>query len=150
MTIKNEFITLIKTLERKINLDVISDVYFPEFRPKEMRERFSNFGAIQLKDESIGIVFIGLSHKVRKEVSNIKTNNLIGVNPIDLAKKFNSARELEKTLALGAINAISQSIFKQANYQFDFVSDSLGLLNLSEDDKVGMVGYFPPLVKKIE
>ncbi|MFO7797336.1 MAG: Rossmann-like domain-containing protein [Promethearchaeati archaeon] len=150
MVIKNEFVKIVVNIEEKIDLDLISDAFFPKFLPTDMRRKFSNFGAIKLEDGSIGIVFIGLSQKIRKKVSNININTLIGINPVDLAKKFDSARELERTLALGAINAISQSIFKKVNYEFDFVSDSLGLLNLNDDDKVGMVGYFPPLVKKIE
>jgi len=150
MGIKYEFIKLIEKIEEKIDLDLISDSYFPKFFPKDIRGKFSNFGAIKLEDGSVGIVFIGLSHNVRKKVSNIKTKSLMGGNPVDLAKKFDSSKEVEKVLALGAINAISQSIFKKVNYQFDFVTDSLGLLNLSDDDKVGMVGYFPPLVKRIE
>lgn len=72
------------------------------------------------------------------------------MNPIDLAKEFKSSNNFQKTLGLGAINAISQHVFRKSNFSFDFTTDSFGLLDLTRADKLGMVGFFPPLVKKIE
>ena len=67
-----------------------------------------------------------------------------------MARDFNSQDEFKKSLGLGVINAISQYIFQQAGLSLDFTTDSLGLLDLQSGDIAGMVGFFPPLVKKIE
>jgi len=150
MSVKNDFINLVERFGKKVQFSLINDAFFPKYQSITEKITFNNFGAIKLEDNSIGIVYIALSQKVRKTASKFDISNIINMNPLDVAKEFNSSDLFSRTLALGAINAISQSLFARSNFSFDFVNDSLGLLNLNKNDKVGMVGYFPPLVKKIE
>jgi uncharacterized protein (DUF4213/DUF364 family) len=67
-----------------------------------------------------------------------------------LAQMFESKDLFSKSLGLGGINAISQFLLKRSDFYFEDASDSLGLLEIDKDDIVGMVGFFPPLVKHIE
>lgn len=150
MSIKSDFIDLLELIEKKIIFDIIEEAFFPKNNSTENRITFNNFGAIKLEDGSIGIIYISLSQNIREKASKFDVNEIIGKNPLILAKQFDSSDLFRRTLALGAINAISQSLFTRANFPFDFVTDSLGLLDLNGKDKVDMVGYFPPLVKKIE
>ncbi|MBD3214212.1 MAG: hypothetical protein GF311_16500 [Candidatus Lokiarchaeota archaeon] len=150
MSVKNVFIDIIKKIEKRIGFDKIKDAFFPSNNDNYQDIRFDNFGAIQLADESIGIVYIALSEDLREKAAHFDVNEIIGKNPIEIANNFTKSNLFRRSLALGAINAISQSFFKKVNFQYDFVTNSLGLLDLVENDTVGMVGYFPPLVKKIE
>ena len=51
---------------------------------------------------------------------------------------------------MGCINAISQFYFRTVDFDFDFTTDSLGLLKIKSTDMIGMVGFFPSLVKLLE
>jgi len=53
-------------------------------------------------------------------------------------------------ISLAAINAICQHVMRKTNLAVDYATDSLGLLSVSEEDRVGMVGLFFGLVKTIK
>jgi uncharacterized protein (DUF4213/DUF364 family) len=151
MSISSNFIELVEHLSDTIEIPLIESVFFPKkSRANHIKSRKDNFGAIKLADGSIGIVFIALSPGVREKGAEIKPNEYYMTHPVELAKNFGSSDLFERTLGLGAINAISQFVFRKSDFQFDFTTDSLGLLQLNNDDKIGMVGFFPPLVKQIE
>ncbi len=151
MSISSDFLKIIEQISENITIPFIQDIYLPSTTSlKNANSKLSNFGAIRLEDGAIGIFFVSLSPEIKKIGENVDLSQFIGMNPIILAKKFGSLDVFEKTIGLGAINAISQYIFKRSNILFDFTSDPLGLLNLNEHDKPGMVGFFPPLVKLIQ
>ena len=50
---------------------------------------------------------------------------------------------------MASINAICQHVMKETNCPVDSVTDSLGLLAVSEGDRIGMVGLFSGLINKI-
>lgn len=151
MSIIKEFINAIDFISEKISIPLIKTVYFPRNEIKIPHgPRKSNFGAMQLEDGSIGIIYINLSNNVRKKGAIIDPIEFKGTDPTVIAQKFASSDEFERTVGLGAINAISQHLFKKSNFSFDLTTDSLGLLDLNTEDVVGMVGFFPPLVRVIE
>jgi len=150
MSIIEDYIQLTNILEKTLEFPKIKQVFFPSMKVDFGNQKSNNFGAVRLQDDSIGIIFIGLTHNTKEKALNFKTETLKGTSPSHLAKEIESKDLFRKTLAFGAINAISQSFLKKINYAFDFTTDSLGLLNLNKEDKVGMVGFFPPLVKRIE
>ena len=53
-------------------------------------------------------------------------------------------------ISLAAINAICQHVIRATGFPVDNATDSLGLVTVSPEDKIGMVGLFSGLVKKIE
>lgn len=151
MSVASDFIKIIDQVSEKIEIPIIKNIYIPRCTSeKYVNSKGSNFGAIMLEDHSIGVFYVSLSPEFKKLGQNTDINNFIGIDPVILAKEFGTSDIFNKTLAMGAINAISQHIFIISGYKFDFTTDSLGLLNLNQDDKPGMVGFFPPLVKLIE
>jgi uncharacterized protein (DUF4213/DUF364 family) len=151
MSLMSDFIRIMRTIDDAIEIPRIKEVFFPKKlqNSNSKIQRASNFGAIRLEDGSIGIIFINLSEKVRRRAASYDSRSLIGRNPLDVVENF-SEDLFKRMLSLGAINAISQYIFKASGFNLDFTTNSLGLLDLNAEDKVGMVGFFPPLVKKIE
>ena len=151
MTITSDYLEIIQKISKKIILPSIQDVFFPKINTKkEFTSKKTNFGAIRLTDGSIGVVYLGLSPEVKELGSNMDKSEFVNKNPIDLAQKFGSSNNFEKTLGLGAINAISQYIFKHSNFPFDITTDSLGLLNITPGDCPGMVGFFQPLISHLK
>ncbi|MFZ1909755.1 MAG: DUF364 domain-containing protein, partial [Burkholderiales bacterium] len=50
---------------------------------------------------------------------------------------------------LAAINAVTQHVFRRAGYEPDLAANSIGSLQLKPGDRVGMIGFFPPLVPRV-
>lgn len=150
MSTITEFTELFNSIEERIKNCKIKEVIFPKKGGSDPNQRYNNFGAIRLEDNSVGIVYLGLSEETKKKAQEYNTTVLEGKNPFDLIKEINSNDLFKKILGFGALNAISQFIFNTVGYKFDFTTDSMGLLNLHEGDFVGMVGFFPPLIKRIK
>ncbi|MEJ2250865.1 MAG: DUF364 domain-containing protein [Candidatus Lokiarchaeota archaeon] len=149
MSIAQDFVKIIEKIEDRIKIPLIKEIFVPN--PSSLHEGGKhNFGAFILEDNTIGLVFLSLNKSIEQIGKKLNLNEYIGQDPIIIAKNFISANEFKKTLALGAINSICQFIFKKVNFEFDYTTDSMGLLNLSKGDKIGMVGFFPPLVRQIE
>ncbi|MFX1397581.1 MAG: Rossmann-like domain-containing protein [Promethearchaeota archaeon] len=149
MTTTTEFMDISKQVSDKIKIPSISDVFIPHAKGNRTIKKASNFGAIFLEDGSVGVMYLNLEKSIKKTLERLNLNELRGENPITLSQKFTSEDMAEKALGLGAINAISQYIFKKSKFKLDYTSDSVGLLNLNSRDVVGMVGFFPPLVTEI-
>ena len=151
MSITSDYLEIIQKISKKITLPSIQDVFFPKITTKkELTSKKSNFGAIRLTDGSIGLVYLGLSPEIKELGAKLDKSEFTNKNPIDLAQNFGSSNNFEKTLGLGAINAISQYIFRHSNFPFDIATDSLGLLNISQGDTPGMVGFFQPLIIRLK
>jgi len=150
MKIADDFVNIIEHVSKEIELPNISEILIPESFLNNGDFKKSNFGAIKLSDGTIGLIYLSLDPNFIQYAKNTDLLKFKGMNSYDLARNFKSSEVFLKTLGLGTINAISQHIFKRSNYKFDFTTDSLGLLNLNENDCVGMVGFFPPLVEQIE
>ncbi|NHJ25663.1 MAG: hypothetical protein EAX89_13850 [Candidatus Lokiarchaeota archaeon] len=147
MPISLEFINIIEDISNVVDLPLIKEIVTPQNRENAKK---SNFSAIILEDNSVGLIYINLSSKIKNKFKNEEFTYLKGSEPLSIIKFFNSKDLFERSLSLGVINAVSQFIFKKTNFLFDFTSDSLGLLDIKSSDIIGMVGFFPPLVKLIE
>ncbi len=147
MPISLEFINIIEDISNVVDLPLIKEIVTPQNRENAKK---SNFSAIILEDNSVGLIYINLSSKIKTKFKNEEFTYLKGSEPLSIIKLFNSKDLFERSLSLGVINAVSQFIFKKTNFLFDFTSDSLGLLDIKSSDIIGMVGFFPPLVKLIE
>ncbi|MBN1801356.1 MAG: hypothetical protein JW891_07610 [Candidatus Lokiarchaeota archaeon] len=149
MTITKEFIYMTKKVNEKVEIPLISSAFFPAVNASIKENKTSNFGAIVLEDGSVGLMYLNLEKRVKKILSKLDLSELKGKVPYEIAMRFSSDDLVERALGLGAINAISQWVFRKACFSFDFTEDSLGLPDLRPNDVVGMVGLFPPLVRKI-
>ena len=147
MSISTNFIEIIEKISKRISIPPVRDIIIPKVNRTSNK---SNFAVVILEDNTSGIFFINLSTKVKEIFQNLNSKVYKGLDPLKLARKFQSKKIFEKSLGLGAINAISQFLFNMANYSFRYVDDSLGLLRIQKSDIIGMVGLFPSLVRTIE
>jgi uncharacterized protein (DUF4213/DUF364 family) len=147
MSISSDFIKIINEVSNSVDLPLIKEIITPQNNESTKK---SNFSAIILEDNTIGLIYINLSPIIKNKFRVEDFTQFNGAKLISVVNFFGSNDLFEKSLALGGVNAISQFIFNKANFSFDFTSDSLGLLNIKNSDIIGMVGFFPPLVKLIE
>jgi hypothetical protein len=66
----------------------------------------------------------------------------------DLAQGLVAGDAGERSVALAAVNALSRHLLDRAAFTPDFATNSMGSLALGPGDRLGMVGFFPPLVRR--
>jgi uncharacterized protein (DUF4213/DUF364 family) len=147
LNISHNFLQLAETIAEQIDLPNIQQVYIPGMTNDPGCKH--KFGAVVLEDGSVGVMYILMDETLPQLQQYVESLQCQGSNPMLLARFFTSTDPVKITLALGALNAIGQYILKNSGYQLDYTTDSLALFHPQSNDAIGMVGYFPPLVKSI-
>jgi uncharacterized protein len=106
------------------------------------------FCALRLADGSVGAAFVLLGD-TRARLQRRAPGELVGRPAQEVARLFAGDDPVERALGLAAVNAVTQHVFRRAGYEPDLAADSLGSLQLKPGDRVGMIGYFPPLVPRV-
>jgi uncharacterized protein (DUF4213/DUF364 family) len=148
MSLKNEFRKMITRLAAKFTLPPIEDIFFPPFH-KGGQPTDAQFMAISLAGGATGISFVLLPDEKMEEYTSLQRTDFVGKDPQTFALEFGGADPLLEMLGMASINAICQHVMKETNYAIDSATDSLGLLSISKGDRIGMVGLFSRLIKKI-
>src|SRR5919198_6749308 len=123
----------------------ITRVFVPgeDLRP----DHHGSFCAVQLADGSTGLCYVLLGD-TRDRLRSLDAATWVGRDALELAKAFARGDAAARTVGLAAVNALTRHLFQHAGFQPDFASSSLGSLTLGSGDRLGMVGFFPPLVRR--
>ena len=149
MRLKDEFKNMITKLTTKFTIPPIANIFFPPFY-KGGQPKDAQFMAISLEGGAAGISFVLLPDDQMEKYSALHPSDFIKKNPRTFALEFGKDDPLKEMISLAAINAICQHVMREIDYSVDSATDSLGLLSVSEGDRIGMVGLFYGLVKTIE
>ena len=149
MSLKDEFRKMVTELRAKFTIPPIANIFFPPFY-KGDQPKDAQFMAISLKGGATGISFVLLTDEKMEEYTALQPQNFIGKDPGVFALEFGNDDHIKEMISLAAINAICQHVMRETNFPVDYATDSLGLLSVSAGDRVGMVGLFSGLIKKIK
>ncbi len=149
MRLKDEFRSMAGNLASGFSIPEISKTFFPPFY-KGGQPKDAEFMALALEGGAVGVSYVLLPDEKMEEYLSLKSSSFSGKDPVEFAIEFGHDDPIKNMLSLAALNAVCQHVIKQNKFPLDFATDSLGLLSVSEGDKVGMVGFFPPLIKTIE
>ena len=147
--LQSEYLELIDKIAQSTNIPPITDIYIPGANKGDISAQKNTFGALVIGNKHVGMMYLNLNQDAFAGI-DINLKDYIGKSPVEVAQGFSSTNEIEKTIALGAINAISQYVLEKSNYSFEKSKDSFGEINLTPEDKIGMVGFFPPLIKQLK
>ncbi len=112
--------------------------------------RDAAFCAIELQDGSFGLSYLLLGDALRALVAaGGDAQPLMDRCPLDMARRFATHAGLERALALACINALTDSVWRQVGFTPRAAANSLGDVRLSGGDHLGMIGFFPPLVRQV-
>ena len=140
---------MISKLTEKYSIPPIANIFFPPFhrggQPKE-----AEFMALSLAGGATGISYVLLPDEKEKEYSTLQPSAFVGQDPRGFALEFGNENPVKEMISLAAINAICQHVMRDTNFPLNSAADSLGLLAISAEDKLGMVGLFFPLIKYIK
>jgi hypothetical protein len=112
------------------------------------KERDGEFGAIELADGSLGLSYVLLNDTLA-QLTGSKHNGLIGQNPVQIARWWLTEAGTQGTIGFAALNAVSRHLMDQRGFAPPDARDSIADLDPQPGDHIGMVGYFPPLIKRV-
>jgi len=107
------------------------------------------FGALELDDGSLGLSYVLLDGTLAALASGAVGTGLIGADALAVAQGWAQGRGAERTLGFAAVNALTRHLFDRAGFAPPDAADSIGGLAPRAGEHIGMVGYFPPLVKQV-
>jgi uncharacterized protein (DUF4213/DUF364 family) len=145
----DDFRNMSRNLAAAVSIPDIAEVFLPPLF-KGGQPQDSEFMAVRLSDDSIGISYVLLPEKCAQAYTKLRSDQLSTRSPADLAACFGSPDPLEHMLAMAALNAMCSHVMRSEDIMLDTATDSLGLLNIQSGDHIGMVGFFTPLIKRIE
>jgi uncharacterized protein len=121
-------------------------------RPGEPGEHDAEFCAIELDDGAFGLSYIllgdTLDHMLARHGSR-RSEAFSGADPMVLAQRLANGDAVERAVALAAINALTDSVWRRIGYTPPTAGNSLGDVVLGPQDHLGMIGFFPPLVRRV-
>ena len=120
-------------------------------RPATAGELDAEFCAIELDDGAFGLSYVLLGDTL---ASLVRAHGqgalpLAGADPLALAQRLQGGTEVERAIALAAINALTDSVWRRVGYEPPHAGNSLGDVDLGPQDHLGMIGFFPPLVQRV-
>ncbi len=110
-------------------------------------ERHGSFCAVTLADGSTGLAWILLGD-TRERLQAIDAVALSRRPAPALAEGLGGPDPALRAVGLAALNALTRHLLDAVGFRPDFAANSMGSLGLGPGDRLGMIGYFPPLVQR--
>jgi uncharacterized protein len=107
------------------------------------------FGALELDDGSLGLSYVLLDDSLAALARGDGTQGLVGEDAFTVAQWWRDREGAERTLGFAAVNALSRHLFNRMGFVPPAARDSIAGLDPQPGEHVGMVGFFPPLVKQV-
>lgn len=118
--------------------------------PSPSPDRDSEFGIVVLEDSAAGLYYAWMGDEQKGMNERYQVEDFIGRAPLELVQLYRSEHEADRSLGMAALNAISQSVFRQAGTKLPDAGSSMGELDAKAGDHIGMVGFFPSLVRRLQ
>ena len=107
------------------------------------------FGALELDDGSLGLSYVLLDGALEALVAGTHGDRLLGADALEVARWWATGDGVRRTVGFAAVNALTRHLFDRAGYAPPDATDSIGGLDPQPGEQIGMVGFFPPLVKQV-
>ncbi len=145
MTLRHDYQKLIERVAAAVPLPPVESVLLPPIAPPP--EKKDEFGFVVLADGSVGPFYLCLDDTYQRLRQRLAVDPVAALAPAPLAAELGGQDVAASALALGAYNAISQYLMGQSG--FDPAAGGKGSDSLHSARRIGMVGYFPPLVERM-
>lgn len=107
------------------------------------------FGALELDDGSLGLSYVLLDGALDALVAGAHGERLLGADALEVAHWWAAGDGVRRTVGFAAVNALTRHVFDRVGYAPPDAVDSIGGLDPQPGEHIGMVGFFPPLVKQV-
>ncbi|MFC1669780.1 Rossmann-like domain-containing protein [Spirochaetota bacterium] len=149
MNVMHELRDMAEKLASVTDIPPIKDIIFPQYyedgQPVECE-----FMVMLLHGGTAGVSYVLIDREHAKPYGELKPEDFIGTTPEKHLLMFGSDDLVKNMIGLAAVNSICQHIMHLSVEKLDLATDSLGLMDIQKGDRVGMVGFFRPLIKYID
>lgn len=146
MSIMTEMRDMALGLAARFVIPKVAGIVFPPFfqggQPKDCE-----FMAMALEGGAGGISYVLIPDERAADYRALMPEMFVGSRPELYVEDFGGSDSVRNMLGLAAINAICQQVMRLTGNAPGSATDSLGLMRIGAGDRVGMVGFFPPLLK---
>jgi uncharacterized protein (DUF4213/DUF364 family) len=146
MRVMIELRSLALGLADRFSIPPIAGVVFPPLHSGG-QPGDAEFMAMALDSGAGGLSYLMLPADRTAAYQALDPKTFVGSRPEQYAEAFGCDDPLANMLGLAAINAICQEVMRTSGRVPDAAPDSIGLMDIADGDRVGMVGLFPPLLK---
>ena len=146
MSLGNDLLSAVERVAARMPLPRIARVYVPEPRPAAHRD--AEFGLVALTDGSAGLYYAWLGATQAGMAARYPAADFVGLDPRALARRYAGGEDAERSLALAALGAVTACVHAHAGYVPPPAEDSMAGIRLEAGLHLGMVGNFPPLVRR--
>lgn len=146
MGIGAELLAAVERMGTMFTLPPVAEVYVPDALPAAHRD--VEFGLVALADGSAGVYYAWLGASQAGMAQRYAAEEFIGVSPLALARRLARDDDAERSLALATLGALTAHLHRRAGYAPPTALDSAAGIELVRGGHLGMVGYFPPLVRR--
>jgi len=147
MSIAADYLAIIDKVASAVRLPVIREIHVASVSSQSGKS--SKFGAMILENDTVGLTFVDLDAARHDLLPILESKTYIGCSPAEVAVLYAGDPGWQRALGMAAINAISQCVLTGSGCLLPDSDNTMGLLQPEQDDHIGMVGYFPPLVAMI-
>ena len=105
------------------------------------------FGALELEDGSLGLSYVLLDDTLATLADAGAA--VVGADALEVAAWWADGEGARAALGFAAANALSRQLFDEAGFVPPRATDSIGGIDPQAGEHIGMVGFFPPLVKRV-
>lgn len=107
------------------------------------------FCALELEDGSIGLSYVLLDDTLERLLDGADSFGLAGADALALARRYVDDSGIWKTLGFAAANALTRCLYDRAGFRPADSADSIGHLQPQPGERIGMIGMFTPLLRRI-
>lgn len=122
-------------------------LYLPPQQQSSAKD--AEFCALELEDGSIGFSYARINAAERLLRARAAAAQFAGMDALTLARGYGEADPAARALGFAAINALSQRLFSRANWTPLAAGDSLGEIEPKSGEHIGMIGFFQPLIPRV-
>jgi uncharacterized protein len=107
------------------------------------------FGALELDDGTIGLSYVLLDDSLAVLAGGPHAQRLVGADALEVATGWRDGDGAARTVGFAAVNALSRRVLDIDGFVPPDAPDSIGGLDPQPGEHIGMVGFFPPLVRQV-
>ncbi|AWI76594.1 hypothetical protein CEW83_16390 [Parazoarcus communis] len=143
----DDYLAQLERFAARSPLPRIRALHLPPAQPNN--DGRGEFCAIELDDGSLGLSYVLLDDTLAHLHAHPTRTALTGTDALDLARRYASGSGIDKTLGFAAANALTRCLYDRAGFRPDDSTDSIGSLQPTPGEAIGMIGLFKPLLGRI-
>ncbi|MCP4003591.1 MAG: hypothetical protein GY725_05295 [bacterium] len=148
MSIQTELRDMALALASTEQIPDIEEIAFPPLFD-ERQPADCEFMALALEGGAVGLSYVAIPEEAGDPYRALQPSDFVATHPGELVADFGCGDPVRDMIAMAALNAICQHVMRLRGLALEDSADSLGLMRLRDGDKVGMVGLFGPLVRRL-